>query len=80
MSAVRWTGPQRHDRSRHMGETLLNLIHQSPAECRAVVWAHNGHIGRSANPDTSNLGDLLTDRFGSGYVPLALEFGTGPCT
>jgi erythromycin esterase len=73
----RWTGPERHDRSRQMGEALLNLIDESPEECRVVVWAHNGHIGRGADPDSRNLGDLLTERFGSGYVPLALEFGTG---
>lgn len=73
----RWTGPERHDRSRHMGETLLDLIDQSPPGCRAVVWAHNGHIGRGSDPDAPTLGDLLADRFGGSYAPLALEFGTG---
>ena len=73
----RWTGPDRHDRSRQMGETLLDLIDHSPPESRVVVWAHNGHIGRGANPTAPNLGDLLADRFGSDYVSLACEFGAG---
>ena len=73
----RWTGPNRHDRSRQMGETLVDLIDHAPEECRVLVWAHNGHIGRGANPAAPNLGDLLTDRFGIGYIPLALEFGSG---
>ena len=73
----RWTGPDRHDRSRQMGETLIDLDDQSPNECRVVVWAHNGHVGRGANPTAPTLGDLLTERFGIDYVPLALEFGSG---
>jgi erythromycin esterase-like protein len=73
----RWSGPQRHDRSRQMGATLVELIDRAPAECRVVVWAHNGHVGRGGDASAPNLGDVLSARFGSGYVPLAFEFGGG---
>jgi erythromycin esterase len=74
-----WTGPDRHDRSRLMGENLLDLIDHGPADSKVVVWAHNGHIGRKTNAPAPNLGDVLTERYGSAYVPLALEFGSGTC-
>lgn len=73
----RWSGPERHARSRQMGETLVELIDRAPGECRAVVWAHNGHIGRGWDTAGPNLGDVLSTRFGASYVPLALEFGGG---
>ena len=74
-----WTGPDRHDRSRLMGENLLDLIDHGPADSKVVVWAHNGHIGRGTNAPAPNLGDVLTERYGSAYVSLALEFGNGSC-
>lgn len=74
-----WSGPERQDRSRQMGETLLDLIDHSPPGRRVVVWAHNWHIGRGSNAPGVNLGDVLTARYGSQYVSLALEFGRGSC-
>ncbi|MET0415764.1 MAG: erythromycin esterase family protein [Actinoplanes sp.] len=42
-----WTGPHRNDRSRHMGEDLLDLMDQDPDVRKVVVWAHNRHTKHS---------------------------------
>ena len=72
-----WTGPHRNDRSRHMGENLLDLMDQDPDVRKVVVWAHNRHIGHRTDAPKPNLADLLTERYGAAYVALALEFGSG---
>jgi erythromycin esterase len=74
-----WSSPDRHDRSRLMAENLVDLIDHGPPDSKVVVWAHNGHIGRRTNAPAPNFGDVLTERYGSAYVPLALEFGNGSC-
>ncbi|MFB6372854.1 MAG: erythromycin esterase family protein [Bradymonadaceae bacterium] len=61
-------------RDRHMAETLERLIEhyqgvQAPA--KAVVWAHNSHLGDCRATDMSargevNLGQLVRERFGGG--------------
>jgi erythromycin esterase len=67
-------------RDRHMDETLDRLLrHYGPA-AKAVVWAHNTHVGDARATDQSRhgentLGELARDRYGAGEVVL-VGFGT----
>jgi protein-L-isoaspartate(D-aspartate) O-methyltransferase len=67
-------------RDRHMFDTLVRLLeHRGPAS-KAVVWAHNSHIGDARFTDMGkvrdelNLGQLCRERFGSEAVMIG--FGT----
>ena len=57
-------------RDRHMMETLESLLKHAGSESRAVVWAHNSHLGdaratQMARTGELNLGQLVRERFGS---------------
>jgi protein-L-isoaspartate(D-aspartate) O-methyltransferase len=67
-------------RDRHMFETLERLLeHRGPAS-KAIVWAHNSHIGDARFTDMGrvreelNLGQLCRERFGTEAVMIG--FGT----
>lgn len=57
-------------RDRHMFGTLEHLLEWRGENARAVVWAHNSHIGNAAATemglvrDEINIGQLCRDRFG----------------
>jgi erythromycin esterase-like protein len=57
-------------RDTHMFETLGHLLDARGPSARAVVWAHNSHIGDAAETDMGrqrgeiNIGDLCRRRFG----------------
>ena len=57
-------------RDTHMFETLCQLLDAKGSESKAVVWAHNSHIGNAAFTDMGirrgelNLGQLARERFG----------------
>ena len=65
-------------RDRHMFETLENLLAWRGA--RAMVWAHNSHVGNAAATDMGairaeiNIGQLCFERFGRDAV--LIGFGT----
>jgi erythromycin esterase-like protein len=66
-------------RDRHMFETLESLLEEGGDGARAVVWAHNSHVGNAAATSMSargetNLGELCRERFGSACY--AVGFGT----
>lgn len=58
-------------RDRHMFATLEALLNSRGENAKAVVWAHNSHIGNAAATemglirDEINIGQLCRDRFGS---------------
>ncbi len=58
-------------RDRHMFETLCQLLEAKGSGARAVVWAHNSHVGDArytdmgAERDELNIGQLCRERFGS---------------
>lgn len=59
-----WNG-----RDRHMDETLDRLLDRYGPGSKAVVWAHNTHIGDARGTDQADLGELTLgqlarDRFG----------------
>lgn len=67
-------------RDTHMGDTLDRLLTQYGPDARAVVWAHNTHIGDARATDMAgagmvNLGQLGRERYGTGSVVL-VGFGS----
>jgi protein-L-isoaspartate(D-aspartate) O-methyltransferase len=66
-------------RDQHMFETLQALLHRYGGRTRAIVWAHNSHLGNaratsmSARGET-NLGELARDAFGDSCY--SVGFGT----
>jgi protein-L-isoaspartate(D-aspartate) O-methyltransferase len=66
-------------RDTHMFETLKNLLDHHGPTSKAIVWAHNSHIGNAAATEMGmrgeiNIGQLCRDAFGDqGY---AIGFGT----
>ena len=57
-------------RDRHMFETLCQLLDARGPDAKAVVWAHNSHIGDARHTDMGrlrgelNIGQLCRERFG----------------
>jgi protein-L-isoaspartate(D-aspartate) O-methyltransferase len=66
-------------RDRHMFETLLALLEHRGPGARAVVWAHNSHVGNASATEMGahgefNIGQLVRERFGNqAYL---IGFGT----
>jgi protein-L-isoaspartate(D-aspartate) O-methyltransferase len=70
-------------RDRHMFDTLEAVLRQRGAEARAVVWAHNSHLGDAAWTEMSargeyNVGQLVRSRYGedSYLVGFGTDHGT----
>ncbi len=67
-------------RDRHMFETLELLLAWRGKDAKAVVWAHNSHIGNAAATEMGmfreelNVGQLCRERFGSDAA--LIGFGT----
>lgn len=66
-------------RDEYMFETLKNLLDSHGRDSRAVVWAHNSHIGNAAMTEMSargefNIGQLCRDEFGDRAY--SIGFGT----
>ena len=67
-------------RDRHMDETLDRLLTHYGAGARAVVWAHNTHVGDSRATDQARhgeltIGELARERYGRDDVVL-VGFGS----
>jgi protein-L-isoaspartate(D-aspartate) O-methyltransferase len=68
-----------NQRDRHMFETLQQLLGAGGPHARAVVWAHNSHIGDARHTEMGmrgelNLGQLCKERWGSEAATIG--FGT----
>lgn len=71
-------------RDRHMFETLQHLLDHRGPEAKAVVWAHNSHIGDARFTDMGrvrgelNLGELCRARFAeqAALIGLGTDRGT----
>ena len=66
-------------RDRHMFNTLQSLISRRGTDAKAVVWAHNSHIGNAAATEMSsrgehNIGQLCHQEFGRSVY--SIGFGT----
>jgi protein-L-isoaspartate(D-aspartate) O-methyltransferase len=70
-------------RDTHMFETLKNLLAFHGADSKAVVWAHNSHIGNAAATEMAargeyNIGQLCREEYGEkAYL---IGFGTNSGT
>jgi erythromycin esterase len=67
-------------RDRHMGDTLDRLLTHYGEEAKAVVWAHNTHVGDSRATDQARhgevtIGELARERYGADKVVL-VGFGS----
>ncbi len=70
-------------RDSHMFETLTNLLKFHGPQGRAIVWAHNSHVGDSAATEMSardeyNIGHLCRSEFGA--LAYSVGFGTNAGT
>ena len=67
-------------RDTHMFETLTNILDAQGPQAKAVVWAHNSHIGNAAATDMGrvrdevNIGQLCRERYGEAAA--LIGFGT----
>ena len=67
-------------RDTHMFETLCQLLEAKGPDSKAIVWAHNSHIGNAAATemgqvrDELNIGQLCKERFG--HQSRLIGFGT----
>ena len=66
-------------RDRHMFETLQALPRHHGPSCKAVVWAHNSHVGNAAATSMGwqgefNIGELCRTAYGDEAV--LIGFGT----
>ena len=62
-------------RDRHVDETLARLMDFHGHGAKAIVWAHNTHVGDARHTDMAddgmvNIGQLARERFGDGEVVL----------
>ena len=70
-------------RDTHMFETLEHLLQMKGEGAKAVVWAHNSHIGDArytemgASRDELNIGQLCRERFGDEAALIGLSTHTG---
>jgi len=66
-------------RDQHMFDTLQAALSHRGADAKAVVWAHNSHVGNAAATEMGtrgefNIGQLAKQRFGTSAY--AIGFGT----
>jgi erythromycin esterase-like protein len=72
-------------RDQHMMETLESLLKHYGPRARAVVWAHNSHLGDARATQMSaggelNLGQLARERFGSAAFLIGFTTHEGTVT
>ena len=70
-------------RDDHMFETLKSILDFHGSKSKAVIWAHNSHIGNAAATEMRrrgehNIGQLCREHFGSGSYHIG--FGTNDGT
>ena len=70
-------------RDTHMFETLQNLLEAKGPEAKAIVWAHNSHIGDARHTDMGisrgelNIGQLCREAYGRDAALIGLGTHTG---
>ena len=70
-------------RDTHMFEALCQLLDAKGPDSKAIVWAHNSHIGNAAHTDMGltrgelNIGQLCKERFGAEARLIGLGTHTG---
>ncbi|WP_066489953.1 protein-L-isoaspartate(D-aspartate) O-methyltransferase [Sphingomonas sp. CCH9-F2] len=70
-------------RDTHMFETLENLLEAKGPNAKAIVWAHNSHIGDARHTDMGvtrdelNIGQLCREKFGRDAALIGFGTHTG---
>ena len=70
-------------RDTHMFETLCSVLDAKGPDAKAVVWAHNSHIGDASKTEMGqvreelNIGQLCRERFGSDAALIGFGTHTG---
>ena len=69
-------------RDRHMFETLLNVMEFHGDGAKAVVWAHNSHVGDARATEMGrrgerNLGEMCAQGFGAGSCRIGMGTDSG---
>lgn len=70
-------------RDTHMFETLCALLEAKGPDAKAIVWAHNSHIGDASKTemgllrDELNIGQLCRERFGKAAALIGFGTHTG---
>lgn len=69
-------------RDRHMFDTLQALLEHRGAEAKAVVWAHNSHIGNASATEMGwkgqfNIGQLCRSAYGRDVVLIGMSTDQG---
>ncbi|MBM1174731.1 protein-L-isoaspartate(D-aspartate) O-methyltransferase [Microvirga arabica] len=70
-------------RDTHMFETLEHLLEAKGPQAKAIVWAHNSHIGDARHTDMGvvreqlNIGQLCRERFGDEAALIGFGTHTG---
>ncbi|QJQ20534.1 erythromycin esterase family protein [Pseudomonas sp. SK] len=69
-------------RDRHMFDTLRALLERRGPHAKAVVWAHNSHIGNAGATEMGwkgqfNIGQLCRNAFGQDAVLVGMATGRG---
>ncbi len=77
---LRGGGASWNVRDQHMDETLQRLLDWHGPDSKAIIWAHNTHIGDARATDMAragmvNIGQLARDRYGEDNVYL-VGFGS----
>lgn len=73
-------------RDSHMADTLDHLLEAGGPEAKAIVWAHNSHIGDARETDMGavrgehNIGQLARERHGSDVALIGFGTHTGSVT
>jgi protein-L-isoaspartate(D-aspartate) O-methyltransferase len=73
-------------RDSHMAETLEHLLEARGPQAKAVVWAHNSHIGDARATDMGtvrgehNIGQLIRERLGEEVALVGFGTHTGTVT
>jgi erythromycin esterase len=64
-------------RDRFMAQNVEWLATQAYPHAKIALWAHNGHIGATAELSYHSMGTYLRRRFGADYYTIGQTFGSG---
>jgi erythromycin esterase-like protein len=70
-------------RDRHMADTLDRVLEHRGPQAKAVVWAHNSHVGDARETEMGwrrgelNIGQLVRERYGEAAALIGFATGTG---
>lgn len=64
-------------RDRYMAENVTWLLDQAGPDAKIVLWAHNGHVGMSADESFQTMGNHLRQQYGNQMVVFGFLFYQG---